>query len=114
MAGAHKRPQPLVTRAHVVALVGGLVMALVTLGVIPAATGEQITDAANDGIGGAGVLVALLAPYVHTWLSRPAVTPVADPKNDGGQRLVAEGSSRATVDATVALAEAERIYPSEQ
>lgn len=106
-----QRPEPLLTRAGIVAALSGLVALLVTLGVLPAALGDQL-DGTVEAVGAAvSAVAAVVPPLVHAFVSRSAVTPVADPRGADGAELVPAGSAPATLDASTALAEAESIAP---
>lgn len=106
---AHARPEPLVTRAKVTATISGLVSLLVTVSVLPATLGDAINGTSEAVVSGLGLVIATVPTLVHAWQSRKAVTPVADPRNDDGARLVPAGSADAVLDAAVALARADAL-----
>lgn len=102
-----KRPEPLVTRAHVVTALAVLTALLVKVGL------GQVADALTqyeDPI--AGVVLAA-APLVTAYLARRHVTPKSSPQDDAGNELVPAGSTQDTDAASAAaLAAAEQTYPS--
>jgi hypothetical protein len=106
---AHKRPEPLVTRAKVTATISGLVSLLVTLGVVPATLGDAISGTAEAVVAGVALVLATVPTLVHAWQARGVVTPTADPRNDAGARLVPAGSAAASLDVEVAFARADAI-----
>lgn len=110
---SHKRPEPLITKAKITATISGLVSLLVTLGILPATLGTQL-DSTTEAVMAAVSAVAATVPVVlHAVNSRKDVTPVTDPRDDEGNKLVPKDSASATLDAQTALAEAEALYPSE-
>lgn len=108
--GVHKRPEPLITKAKVTATISGLATLLVTLGILPPTLGDQINTTTEAVITAVGAVAATVPVLVHAISARKDVTPVADPRDDDGNRLVPVGSV-ATVDAAKALADAAEIYP---
>lgn len=69
--------EPLVTIATITAAVVAVIALLVAYGV-------DITEAQQNGILG---VVAVVAPFVVAFLTRPKVTPVDDPVSSDGYRL---------------------------
>lgn len=107
------RPEPLLTRAGIVSGASGLISLLVTLGVLPAALGSQLTTATEVTVGAVFTVIAVVGPLVHAFVSRSAVTPVSSPVDADGNELVPAGSARAVLDAENALAEADAIHPAD-
>ena len=105
------RPQPLLTRAGVVAAISGLVSLLVTVGVLPATLGSQLTNASEIVVAAVATILATVGPIVHALISRGVVTPIADPKNNAGESLV-PASVVITPDVSEALVAAEAVFPS--
>jgi hypothetical protein len=66
------RPQPLLTRAAVVGVCGGIITALTALGLLDDAESKAL-------VAGVGGVFVLLAPIVTAFVTRNAVTPVSDP-----------------------------------
>lgn len=110
-AHATARPEPMLTRARIVAALSGLVTALVMFGVLPVALGDDLQANVEVIVGALSTLVSVVPALVHATVSRSVVTPVADPRTDDGVELVPAGSAPATLDAAVALAEADAIHP---
>lgn len=108
---AHKRPEPLIIKAKITATISGLVSLLVTLGILPATLGSQINGTTEAVVTAVGAVAATVPVIVHAISARKDVTPVADPRDDEGNKLVPKGSADATLDASVALAEAEATFP---
>lgn len=108
---AHKRPEPLMTRAKVTAAVAGLASLCVTLGVLPATVGDQINSTTGAVTAAFGLVMSTVPAILHAVSARGAVTPTADPRTDDGVRLVPVGSAPATLDAATVLAETEAIHP---
>ncbi|MDQ1736541.1 MAG: hypothetical protein QOH56_2792 [Pseudonocardiales bacterium] len=92
---SQKRPQILLTRASIVSTIGGLIALLVTMGVLPAALGNQLTGDVEIVVGAVSTILAVVLPLVHALVSRGAVTPVSDPVNNAGEKLVPVGSQLA-------------------
>jgi len=109
-----KRPQPLLTRAHVVAAISGLITALVMFGILPAALGDELKSQIEVIAGAIATLVSVVPPIVHALVSRGVVTPTSSPKDDAGNDLVPAGSTKDTdAAAAAALATAELIAPAD-
>jgi hypothetical protein len=100
---AHSRPSPLVTRAAVVTALSVLSALLVKAG-----GGDVSVWLDQNSDAGAGA-VLLVAPALTAWLSRGHVTPVTDPRDNSGQKLVPAGSAAAEPDVAAAFAAAEAI-----
>jgi hypothetical protein len=109
----HTRPEPLLTRAKITATISGLVSLLVTLGLIPATVGADISKTADAVIAAVVLIMATVPTVAHAISSRKVVTPSADPRNDDGDRLVPAGSAPVVLDAATALAEADTIRPAD-
>lgn len=72
------RPQPVLNRAAVVAVVGLVVAILRQAGVI---VSPEVADLAVEA-------VAILGPLAVAWWSQRHVTPVDDPRDAAGRPLV--------------------------
>lgn len=101
------RPEPLLTRAAVVTIIGTLAGLLVHF------AGGHVSawlDTNKDWIAGAVVAVG---PILTGLLTRPHVTANSDPVAKDGTPLIPAGSAAAVPDAGLdaALAEADAIYP---
>lgn len=70
--------EPLITGAIVVSLVAAAIQLLVAFGI-------PLTPDQTQAIMG---FVTILAPLVVAWLVRGKVTPLADPRNNRGEKLV--------------------------
>lgn len=110
---AEKRPQPLLTRAHITAAISGAISLAVTLGLVPATLGKSLGSTADTVVSVVSLLITVVPVYVHALTSRKAVTPVDDPQGRDGSRLVPEHSAAAEPSVTDALAEAAALYPVE-
>lgn len=71
--------EPLFSSASIVAFAGAILSAAVSFGL----------DITNDQQSKLLALIGFVAVYAVAFLARPKVTPVADPKNDAGEQLVA-------------------------
>jgi hypothetical protein len=100
---AHSRPSPLVTRAAVITALSVLSALLVKAG---AGDVSVWLDQNSDTVAGA---VLLVAPAVTAWLAKRHVTPVTDPRDNSGQKLVPAGSAPAEPDVAAAFAAAAAI-----
>lgn len=74
------RPQPITKASGTVGLVATLVAALVSFGIVPAATGDAVVSAATVGIPSAVALYAALHVLAVHFTAKAKTTPVADPK----------------------------------
>lgn len=108
---AHKRPAPLLTRASVAATISGLVSLLVTVGILPATVGSQITSTAETVIAAIMLVLSTVPVVVHAVSAQKVVTPVADPRNSDGVKLVPAGSAAATLEAATVLAAMNALHP---
>lgn len=106
----HKRPEPLLTRAHITAAVTGLTSLLVTLGVLPATLGASLSTATETIVSVVFLILSVVPVYVHAWSARKVVTPVNDPRAVDGSRLVPLHSAAAEPSIVDALAAAASIY----
>lgn len=108
-----KRPQPLMTRASVIAAISGLITALMMFGILPATLGDQLKSDVEAVVGPIATLVSIVPPIVHALISRNHVTPTSSPRDNAGNELVPAGSTADTdAAAAAALATAEATYPS--
>lgn len=108
---AHKRPEPLVTKAKLTAVITALVSLCVTLGILPRATGDAISTQLDLILAASGVVWSSVPVLIHAWRARKDVTPSADPRDNDGNKLVPAGSAQAEPDAVIALRAAEAIFP---
>lgn len=108
---AHKRPAPLLTRATATATISGLSSLLVTVGVLPATVGKQITTTGDAVVAAVGLLLSTVPVIVHALTAQKVVTPVTDPRTNDGTRLVPVGSDLATLDAANILAQMQATHP---
>lgn len=109
---ATSRPEPLLTRAGVVSVIGGLVSLLVTLGLFSSDLGNEVNGYVETIVGAVFTIISVAGPLVHAIASRGVVTPLADPVDAAGNQLVPAGSpADVTADVADALAEADSIYP---
>lgn len=108
---AHKRPAPLLTRANATAAISGLTSLLVTLGLIPATAGSQITSTTEAVIAATGLVLSTVPVILHAVTGQKDVTPLADPRNNDGVRLVPAGSAPATLEAATVLAAMQAVHP---
>jgi len=103
----HGRPTPLLTRSTVVTIISVLSALLVKT---DAGHVSAWLDENSNWIAGA---ILGLSPAVSGFLVRPHVTPVADPRNNDGERLAPVGAAAATLDAAVVLAHMQALHPSD-
>lgn len=108
---ALKRPQPLLTRAHITAAVTGAISLAVTLGALPATSGKALMTAADATIAAVFLVLSVVPVYAHAFSARKSVTPVDDPRARDGSRLVPEHSAAAEPSVVDALAAAAALYP---
>jgi hypothetical protein len=108
-----KRPQPLLTRAHVTGAIHALGAELVTLGVLTPAVEGQVETRVLVAINIAAPILGYLGPIITALVSRKHVTPTSSPRDNAGNELVPAGSTADTdAAAAAALAVTEATYPS--
>lgn len=67
--------------------IAGILAALVSVGILNADQEANVNATVQALVGAA----AFIIPLISSFLARSRVTPVADPRNDAGQRLVPAG-----------------------
>lgn len=95
---SERRPEPVLNAAKIAGALAGVILAiggvLRLVGIIDIGDSDlqRVADAASNAVLAVGVLWATVGPWVLAkWRARPRVTPLADPRDERGRRLVPEG-----------------------
>jgi hypothetical protein len=88
-----KRPRPILEKFKTVggglAVAAGSLSSLVTLGVLHQAEADSVNGVLVAGAGLFTAVMTLLTTFGVVKSAEPLVTPVVDPRDDAGNRLVA-------------------------
>lgn len=121
-----KRPEPVLTSANITATIAGLTSLLVTLGVLPATSVTQVNTMTEAVVAAVGLVVSTVPTLIHARVARKSVTPLTDPRNAAGEKLVPArplpaapsapvaapvAPAESTVDVDAVLAAADKIHP---
>ena len=93
MVDMSKRPRPIFDKFKTIggglSVTAGALSSLVTLGVLHQAEADSINGVLVAGAGLLTTVMTLLTTFGVVKSSEPLVTPVVDPRDDAGNRLVA-------------------------